>query len=255
MFLMYVDESGDCGLVNSPSRYFALTGLVVHELRWRSYLDEMIAFRQDMRKRFGLKLREEIHAAGMISRPGDLVRIPRNDRLTILRRFADLLASLSDLNVINVAVNKASKTQDYDVFEKAWLALIQRFENTLSFRNFRGPANADECGMIFPDHTDDKKLTLLARRMRKYNPIPNKPEYGSGFRNKPLTRIIEDPSFRRSDHSYFIQAADLAAFLLYQYLLPNAYIRRVGARHYLRRLDPILCKHASPTDPLGIVNL
>ena len=32
MFLMYVDESGDAGLVGSPTRYFVLTGLVVHEL-------------------------------------------------------------------------------------------------------------------------------------------------------------------------------------------------------------------------------
>ena len=33
MYLMYVDESGDSGLVNSPTRYFVLTGMVVHELR------------------------------------------------------------------------------------------------------------------------------------------------------------------------------------------------------------------------------
>ena len=35
MFLMYVDESGDCGLQNSPTRYLVLTGLVIHELRWQ----------------------------------------------------------------------------------------------------------------------------------------------------------------------------------------------------------------------------
>ena len=29
---MYVDESGDVGLVGSPTRYFVLVGLVVHEL-------------------------------------------------------------------------------------------------------------------------------------------------------------------------------------------------------------------------------
>ena len=35
MYLMYVDESGDVGMVNSPSRYFVLVGLVLHELRWQ----------------------------------------------------------------------------------------------------------------------------------------------------------------------------------------------------------------------------
>ena len=62
MFLMYVDESGDSGLVNSPTRYFVLTGLVVHELRWHDALNSLVNFRQRMRGKFGLKLREEIHA-------------------------------------------------------------------------------------------------------------------------------------------------------------------------------------------------
>ena len=46
MYLMYVDESGDVGLVNSPTRYFVLVGLVLHELRWQQTKDELINFRQ-----------------------------------------------------------------------------------------------------------------------------------------------------------------------------------------------------------------
>jgi hypothetical protein len=30
MYFMYVDESGDPGLVGSPTRYFTLSGLVIH---------------------------------------------------------------------------------------------------------------------------------------------------------------------------------------------------------------------------------
>jgi len=255
MFLMYVDESGDCGLQNTPSRHFVLTGLVVHELRWQSCLDQMIAFRQQIRSQFHLKLREEIHAARMISRPGDLVRIARNDRLTILRLFTNLLASLSDFNVINVVVDKQRKGPSYDVFGNAWTALIQRFENTVSRHNFRGPANPDERGMLLPDHTDDKKLTLLLRQMRRYNPVPHRLELGVGYRNLPLTQIIEDPSFRNSDHSYFIQATDLCAFLIYQHLTPSRYMHKTGAHRYFLRLQPILCTAASSNDPLGIVRL
>jgi len=104
MYLMYVDESGDVGMVNSPTRYFVLTGLVVHELRWQNYLDQLIAFRRRMRVSFGLRLRDEIHASAFINRPGALVRIPKNERLTILRMLADELAQMTDLNVINVIV-------------------------------------------------------------------------------------------------------------------------------------------------------
>ena len=255
MYLMYVDESGDCGLVNTPTRYFVLTGLIVHELRWRQYLDELVEFRRYMRQQFGLRLREEIHASAMINSPGGLVRIKRYDRLAIIRAFADELASMSDFNIINVVVDKHGKPSTYDVFGMAWKVLIQRFENTLSRRNFAGPANADERGMIFPDHTDDKKLTLLLRQMRRYNPIPNQVPFGPGYRNLALGKLIEDPNYRDSGHSYFIQAADLAAFLLYQRLVPNAYMRKKGGQHYFNRLAPILCKVASPKDPNGIVFL
>ena len=255
MYLMYVDESGDCGLVNTPTRYFVLTGLVVHELRWRQYLDQLVEFRRKLRPAFGLRLREEIHASMMINSPGELVRIKRYDRLAIIRAFADELASMTDFNILNVVVDKHSKPSGYDVFGMAWKVLIQRFENTLSRRNFSGPRNADECGMIFPDHTDDKKLTSLLRQMRRYNPIPNQAAFGPGYRNLTVGRLIEDPNFRDSGHSYFVQAADLAAFLLYQRLAPSAYMRKKAGQNYFDRLDPILCKVASAKDPQGIVFL
>lgn len=252
---MYVDESGDCGMVNSPTRYFILTGLVVHELRWQTYLDQFIEFRRRMKQQFGLRLREEIHAADFISRPGPLVRVKRNDRLTIIRALADQLASMTDFSAINIVVDKQGKLGQYDVFEMAWKTLIQRFENTLSKRNFSGPRNPDERGMLFPDDTDRKKLTLVLRRMRRYNPIPNRIEYGLGSRNIVMTKIIEDPSFRDSEHSYFVQAADLAAFLLYQHLVPSAYMRKKSGQNYFLRLNPILCRAASNNDPQGIVRL
>ena len=109
MYLMYADESGDIGLTGSPTRYFVLTGLVLHELRWRQTLDELIAFRRELKADFGLKLREEIHASPMLSKPGNLVRIPKHQRLEILRRYADKLASMPDLSLICVVVDKANK--------------------------------------------------------------------------------------------------------------------------------------------------
>lgn len=252
---MYVDESGDVGMERSPTRYFALTGLVLHELRWRECLNQLIAFRQRMREHFGLKLREELHSSQLITRPGSLLRIKRHDRLTIIRFFANQLASMADLNLINIVVDKQGKQQNYDVFGMAWRALIQRFENTISHRNFSGPANADDRGILLPDHTDNKKLVQLLRRMRRFNPVPNQQQHGIGYRDLSLGKIIEDPNFRDSRHSYFIPAADLAAYLLYQSVAPNAYIRKRGAKNYLTRLEPILCKVASPNDPLGIVRL
>lgn len=253
MFLMYVDESGDKGLVGSPSRYFILTGLVVHELRWQDMLTALITFRRKMRAAFELKLREEIHAGVMLTRPGSLLRIKRNDRLSIIRHFLDEIARLEYVSIINVRVDKDGKPDSYDPFAKGWEALIQRFENTLGRRNFPGPANADDKGLIFCDRTDSDALRNLYRRMRSHNPIPN--QVGLGYRQLPLVRVIEDPNPRDSEHSYFIQAADVCSFAAYQYYAPSRYVRSKGARNYFERLSPVLCKVASPRHNFGIVEL
>ena len=208
-----------------------------------------------MQTTFGLRMQEEISGSAMITRPGRLARIRRNDRLAIIRAFATELATMTDLNAVNMVVDKANKNQYYDVFTMAWKALLQRFENTLSNHNFPGPANPDERGMLFPDNTNNKKLFRLLRQMRRYNPVPQQIRFGIGYRNLLIRLLIEDPNFRDSRHSYFIQSADLVAFLVYQSLLPNAYMRKKGGHNYFARLDPILCKVASLTDVQGIVRL
>jgi hypothetical protein len=44
MYIMYVDESGDTGRFRSPTRYFALASIVVHEDRWREFINRVIAW-------------------------------------------------------------------------------------------------------------------------------------------------------------------------------------------------------------------
>jgi len=254
MYLMYVDESGDIGLVNSPTRYFVLVGLVLHELRWQQTREALVQFRQMLRERFGFKLREELHASVMLTRPGELARIPKHQRLEILRLQTDMLAALPDLSLICVVVDKQGKPADYDVFGHAWQALIQRFENTLAHRNFNGPSNPDDRGMLFPDRTDDKKLNALLRKMRVFNPVPNQAGYGAGYRNLLMRSVIEDANFRDSAHSWFIQAVDVAAYMLYQQLAPSSFMRRKAGQNYFNRLDPIICKVASPRTG-GVVRL
>jgi len=257
MFIIYIDESGDSGLIeeNSPTRYYVLSGLVMHELRWNEYLDRLVHFRKRMRSTHGLLMREEIHCARLINRPGELVRIPRQDRLTILRHFANELALMTDLNIINVVVDKMGKPPEYDVTETAWTAMLQRFHNTMSYRNYRGPVNADDSGLVVPDAGDVKKITNLLRRLRRHNPVPHRRSKGPGFSNVMLTKIVEDPYFKNSEDSYFIQAADLAAFLLYQKLAPSAYAKKKNVNNYFNTLNPVLCKVASSTDQDGIVYL
>lgn len=253
MYVVYVDESGDVGSKSGSSRYFALSGFVVHELRWHDTLDSIIAFRKRVRETYGLKLREEIHASHFIHSPGDIARIAKSMRLRLLRDVIDFQAGLSDVSILNVVVDKTGKSDDFDIFQSAWRALIQRFENTISQRNFPGPQNSRDSGLLVVDQTEEAKLRNLTRRMRVYNPVPNMG--GSGYRHLPIQTMVEDAVHRNSMHSYFIQLADVNAYFLYQTLAPAGYVRKKGARHYFDRLDPILCKAASLSDAQGVVRL
>jgi hypothetical protein len=250
---MYVDESGDAGLVGSPTSYFALSGLVVHESRWRDFINQIIAFRRTMKAVYGLPLRTEIHASEYLRRP-PVLNMQKHVRLAILRNFLDEIAKMDFVSITNVIVDKAGKTPAYDVFENAWRALFQRFENTLRYGNFPGN-HRNDFGLVLTDATDGGKLQRLVRRMAVYNPIPHQAWAGPGARNIPILRVIEDPHPKNSKDSYPIQACDTCAYFLAQSFKPNKFARKSGAQNYLSRLVPVLNLRASQNNPLGIVRL
>jgi hypothetical protein len=264
VFLMYVDESGDSGLPvdNSPTKYFCLSGLVVHELLWQDIFDQLTDFRRWVRRRYGVQMEDELHHAEMVGKPKKLAEsikdLPKHQRLAIIRNHADALARIHGLSVINVLVNKTTgKMIDKEaVFRGAWYRLFQRFENTIQYRNFPGPKNPSERGLVFPDRTDAERLRRYMNRMRVRNPIRVPGNSGSfNIDDRPIRSLIEDPIVRDSHHSYFVQAADLCVFLLKQSIEPSSYMGKNGGRAYFRRLDPILCKVASSSDLMGIVRL
>ena len=251
MYLMYVDESGDTGLVNSPTRYFGLSGLTVHESQWRTLAAQITAFRRTMKFTYGPPLRREIHAAEYLRHP-PVAGMAKHTRLAILRNFLDEIAKMNFISITNVIVDKQNKPPTYDVFDQAWRVLFQRFENTIGYGNFPGGHKTDT-GMVLTDNTDGRKLTKLVRKMSVYNPIPN--AGGPGVKMMPLVRVIEDPHPKDSVDSYFIQAFDICAYFLMQKYMPNSYVRKSSAQHYLNRLAPVLNTRASRSNGQGIVVL
>jgi hypothetical protein len=256
MYLMYVDESGDTGLARSPTTHFVLSSLVIHESRWREFITQMLAFRKWVRGNHGLPIRIEIHAAEYI-RHAPVPGLSRPTRLKILQDFIDELAQTDYISITNVVVDKTTKISGYDVFTNAWRGMFQRFENTLLHGNFPGGFRRDY-GVVLTDNTDGRKLTSMVRRMAVYNPIPHMASLyglGSGYRDKPIVRVIEDPSLRDSRTSYPIQACDTVSYFLTQRFRPNRFIKKAGAQFLFDRLAPVLNKHASTNNPLGIVRL
>jgi hypothetical protein len=94
--------------------------------------------------------------------------------------------------------------------------------------------------MLIVDNTNGGKLTRLMRQMRRFNPVPNMAQHGSGSRQIRLSALVEDPSMRDSANSYFMQLVDVVSYFGRQYYEPNKYLRRKGGRTYYLMLQSVI---------------
>jgi hypothetical protein len=266
MRFMYVDESGDPGRWDTavpehlrPSRHYILTGVILPASLWREYLDVLIRIRRQIRKDYGFFARAELHAANLINPRGDKAfkAIPRgrSGRVALYHDFLQgVTAGMPDLRIINVHLNKAnpryasSKDPGFDAEGEAWERLVQRFQNHL-----RKDSGGD-LGMILADETNEVKVRRIMRRMRVYNQTPSRIYKGTSYSN-PVDHIVEDPVMRNSEHSYFVQIADLVSHALYRDLYPKGGYRKYNVDRLFNIMDGVLLKAASTSDPRGIVHL
>lgn len=246
MHILYVDESGDPGLHKYGSPYFILSGLIVADSEWNKYLSRLKKLRKSIKDRYGLFLKEEIHAAELIRIKNiDAYRkIRKSDRIKILREYCQQIPILFDnAKLINVCLKKENYSDSETIQLTAWNRIAQRFDTYLK-------KDVKDRGIIISDDTDGVKIMRLLRKMRVYNPIPSRYQ---GYYNAPTDSIIEDLFQRSSHHSYFIQSVDVVAHLLYRKEHPKGSLKKFGLENLFETLDPILLKDASRDDPLGIV--
>ena len=83
--------------------------------------------------------------------------------------------------------------------------------------------------------------------MQKENPVPSQIYAGKPV-SAELDRIIEDPLFKTSKSSYFIQLADFLAFSLLRHEKPIASTLE-PVKSAFEQLDTVLVKEAFTNDP------
>ncbi len=110
---------------------------------------------------------------------------------------------------------------------------------------------------LIADQGREVEITKAFRRMHVHNPIPSMFGTWRGARTKNITteRIIEDPVFKESHRSYFLQLADCVAFaLLKRESPPSDFVLRYGLeKMFEANLSHVCFKAAGRGDPLGIV--
>ncbi len=258
MYLMYVDELGDPGRA-SPVRHFILSALIIPASDWQSSFDRNYQMRRHLKAAYGFPVRAELRASSLIDTrygDGDVRRL--GGRITRMKLFEDVMQSIPGIfpnaKTFSVFVDKDlaenSNFRRDNYLELAWNYLINRFHSYLLKDGDGAP------GMIIADDTANATIRALLRKMRVYNPLPSRYD-PRGFYDVLVRTIIEDPVFRQSEHSYFIQIADLISHSLYRKLYVKGSYRRYNLHFFYDYLEPIIHKKVTSKDPLnlGIVRI
>ena len=239
MFIAYLDESGDSGLLpGSPTRFYVVACVLVQDRRWRAALDSLVDLRQRLRAKFNIRSRDEIKATDIRRGRGPLLPLKWS-----LEERADFYVKLMrwqarmPITVFAIAIDKAklaAKFPEMDPREVGWQYTFQRVDRFCKGAEKVEPGSG--LAILVPDAGNGPYLRKLVRKLRKHQRITGR--YG-GTLSIPNESIVEDPNDRHSHDSYFVQLADWNAF----------------AAHRSTYVDPRLPPIASVWDNLGKVRL
>ncbi len=223
MYLVYVvDDPRDEHLC-------VFSALAVSSDHWRDAFSMGREFRRNLKDRDGIFVHTEFHAWKFVSGRGRLgnVIVPKGRRCQIFKDALRLVATLPGVRLFNAVFPARAE-------ERAFGRLLNRSHRTMEAWDSRA--------ILICDQGKETVYTRLTRRMGVYNPIPSL--YGTWpgtgrTRNIPIERILEDPFFKRSDQSYFIQLVDFCAHALLRRERPLPSKTRYGLDLAFALLSPI----------------
>jgi len=216
MYFCYFDESGDPGYQRSPTSAFALAGVLLRDTAWLCTLNSVISFRRYLRDEFGLQMRAELKAGYLIHNTGPFEQLSLGDR-TRMKIYSMALRIQPKIGVqtFAVVVNKEEMRRQRRTNEnpqrRAWELAIERLE--------RFTSKSRETCLVFCDEGNYDLIRMLLRQKRRHSLVPS--HYGRQALDRRGDFILEDPSVRKSEESYFIQLADLNAYAAYRRVFPE----------------------------------
>lgn len=228
MYLIYIDESYD-------KTHFAYSAIFINAFAWNQYFASLLNWRMEWFKRYGIPLDYELHATKFVGgRGGHPANSDKLFRANLFHEAIGIIENIPGVHVMNAITD--NKKNHLKLFEY----MLNRINRTLNAKS--------AFGVLICDEGNENKLTAIVRKMKKENHVPYN-VLGSigGTRNIPLDRIIEDPLFKTSKSSYFIQLSDFLAFSLLRNEKPLANTQ-VNVRSAFDQLDQVLVKVANRYD-------
>lgn len=248
MYFCYVDESGDCGMYDATmpektgTQFFILAGVIVAANKWKISLETMKGFRKKIAAEGFLPYDIEFHCSEMIDphKVKKYTSISVADRWMLIERFAETIGQNTAFTLITVVIDKTKsglKAEEY--ITAAVTKLYQAFDEFLKAE--------DSHGILFFDRANEKHIHTHVRRLMGT---------GASGETIPHVRIgwvIEDPIFRVSANSIFIQSADVTAYALKEMEFPQTSRKKHNAdRIFQKKLSPI-CFKSKVADEDGII--
>jgi len=249
MLFCYVDESGDCGPFypnqpekNSGSPYFIFSGLIVPSDKWKVSLDLLKSFRRKIAREAFLPYDIEFHCAEMIDphKIKEFRTISVPDRWKLIEEYAETIGNFKSFSIISVVIDKAkSPLNETEYLTTCVTKLYQAFDELLRARN--------DNGLVFFDRANEKHVNTHVRKLLGT---------GASGESIPGVRIgwvIEDPIFRVSHDSIFIQSADVIAYTLKEKEFPQASRQKHQAHKIFGRKLSDICYRSKIADEDGII--
>jgi hypothetical protein len=240
--LLYIDDSQ-----HQEVRVFSALAIPIDQ--WQAAFDRVKAFRQDLQRSHGISIYKEFHAWKFVSGRGNLGNesiaggweAHRMRRCALFRRTLAMVATLPGAMLFNVC--------RVDAEGWAFERLLNRINKNMQVNNSHA--------ILICDEGKDEAYTRLCRRMKVFNPIPSAyGEWAGGEsrKNIPIERIIEDPVFKDSKRSYFVQLADFCAYAVLRHKYPIPSKMKYGLHTAIEELKPICVLEANRRDCYGIID-
>jgi hypothetical protein len=233
MHLIYIDDSWE-----RPTQTYA--AIAVAASSWRASFNEILTWRRHLKASDGIFIRREFHATEFVAGRGriGLEVVTKYRRCQIFREAFSLLNGLHGVKVFTSC--RTSRP------EWAFERLLTRIHKTME--------TWDSHAILIVDEGKELEMTRLCRKMAVFNPVP----VYTGPRtlvtqNIATHRILEDPFFKDSAKSFFVQMADFVAYGLLRREQHLASKNKYGLHGCFDLLADVVVREASPKDGMGVI--
>lgn len=206
MYLIYIDDSGDEELC-------IFSALTIRADKWNYNLEVVKQFRHDLQISDGIYIYTEFHAWEFVSGRGKIADniITKGRRCQIFKQALQMVAMLPETRLFSTVFPAKMS-------ELAYETLLRSINHTLR--------ECDSQAILICDEGKDAIYTKLVRRLQT-------------LEHEKIDHIIEDPFFKQSDQSYFIQLSDFCAYALLRQERPIASKTKYGLDQAFKLLEPV----------------